>query len=218
MSTWALSLLLLASPLAADDHKVAVMLATVRIDTGDGFGSGVVIKQEGKDTAYILTANHIVDGARKIEVQTFSLISSPKPAKTYTGGKVIAQAKEPDLALIRLPIDADVPGVLPLAPRDFDGKNFKALLGGCAADSPTCKETAVIAKKHIDVPGVGKSWAWELAEAQATGKSGGPLADSQGRLIGIASKSSNDKGYCTHLDEIRTLIEKAKLGPLPGEK
>jgi hypothetical protein len=48
---------------------------------------------------------------------------------------------------------------------------------------------------------------WEVVRAPAKGRSGGPLIDQSGRLIGIASGHDGSHGYYVHVDEIRAFLK-----------
>ena len=77
--------------------------ATVRVVnvTQSSEGSGVLLKHAGP-LVYILTANHVVNGAKQVEVATFTADSHPKAAAVYRKVEVIAQSAEADLAVLRL--------------------------------------------------------------------------------------------------------------------
>src|SRR5262249_57044774 len=70
------------------------------------------------------------------------------------------------------------------------------------------KATRVVSK-----PGEqGKAKCWETAKGPVAGRSGGPLVDTHGRLLGVASGTSGGKGYYIHLDEIRAFLKHNGLG------
>ena len=58
---------------------------------------------------------------------------------------------------------------------------------------------------------------WETSQPPAQGRSGGPLLDRQGQLLGIGSGSSGGKGYFSHLDEIERFLKRNGLQWLTGE-
>jgi S1-C subfamily serine protease len=55
------------------EAQVQAVTATVRVGnlSRDVEGSGVLLKRNGP-LVYVLTANHVVDGSRRLEVTTFS--------------------------------------------------------------------------------------------------------------------------------------------------
>ena len=53
-----------------------------------------------------------------------------------------------------------------------------------------------------------KAIHWEADLAQPQGRSGGPMLDTQGRVLGICTGKMNGKGYYLAIDEIFYLLEK----------
>jgi S1-C subfamily serine protease len=201
----------------------AAVAATVRVTNPvrRQDGSGVLIHRQGP-YAYVLTAAHLVGKERFVEVSTFSARSYPKPEKTYRGAEVLARDPRADLAVLRLATREAPPGLLPLAPKSAapKGKDFPALTAGCeSAGPPTPALEVVKGARVVRKPGEeGKTLCWETARGQAGGRSGGPLLDRQGRLIGLASGVSSGKGYYVHLDEIHAFLRRNALGWLDEEK
>ncbi len=87
-------------------------------------------------------------------------------------------------------------------------KQFTALSVGCGDKKPPTqlKETvleAIRAKKTGDA----KLCTYFPTEAKATpGRSGGPLIDSHGRVLGICSGVEKNAGYYCHLEDIRQFL------------
>src|SRR5262245_7315178 len=82
--------------------QVAAVTATVRVvNAATGFeASGVVVGRSGP-LVYVLTAAHAAEGARTLEVSTFSAKSYPKPERTHTSATVLARDRAADLAVLR---------------------------------------------------------------------------------------------------------------------
>jgi S1-C subfamily serine protease len=184
----------------------AAVTATVRIRMGSSSGSGVIIARD-RVFVYILTAHHVIARTGDLEVATFSAASYPGPEKTYKAeASVVARSKEQDLALIRLTTDDKPPGSIRVGPLKSApaAPTFPALTLGCSPGAaPRCQVENVKAKKRIQRPDEkGTVWTWEVAEAPRPGRSGGPLLDARGHLLGICSGSSDGRGYYCHLDEI----------------
>jgi S1-C subfamily serine protease len=204
--------------------------ATVRIgnvvERADG--SGVLLRQD-ELFLYVLTANHVAGKAKELDVYLFTAASYPAWAKAYKGAEVLARDARADLAVIRIITKDAVPAPLVLCPANKapDGKGTTVLTVSLQADgSPMATPDVVKTVRVIGKPGeTGTVKCWETAKAPLGGQSGGPLIDTQGRVIGIASGTSGGKGYYIHLEEIRSflkrkgldkLIEKADLGaPAP---
>ena len=189
----------------------AAVTATVRITCAGGNGSGVILARDRGLFVYVLTANHVVAKQDGVEVATFSTISYPKEAKTYSG-TIVARSPEKDLALVRLTTADKPPSLVAFDPAQAapQAKSaFSALAVGCAeAEAPTCRIEKVKSKKQIKRPGVKEAvWAWEVAEAPRQGRSGGPLLDTKGNLIGICSGVGDGRGYYCHHEEILQFLK-----------
>ncbi len=209
----ALAFLMLAQPpaVASKDFPRALqeraVLATVRIvQPGDnGGGSGVFIKRSGP-FVYFLTASHIVGDARRVEVHTYSARSFPRVDKVYKSATVLARSAVADLAIVRLATHDKLPEPVRVCPaKDAPrGKNFPALGVGCdRGRAPTAVPDVVKQKRLIRRPGETTSVScWQTEKKQALGRSGGPLLDVRGRLIGVASGRDGEHGYYGSLDEI----------------
>jgi S1-C subfamily serine protease len=199
----------------AETQRSAVT-ATVRIKnvTQNTEGSGVVVGNT-QGIVYILTASHVVDKAERLEVETFSRTSYPKPEATLSGAKVVEQSKEQDLALLRLVTRDVVPAVLRVCPPASvpQDKEFAALTVGCSAGrAPSCAVEKVRGKKRVQRPGEKTAvTAWEMTRPPQEGRSGGPLIDGRGQLIGICSGIGDGKGYYCHTDAIHRFLKRSGL-------
>jgi len=52
---------------------------------------------------------------------------------------------------------------------------------------------------------------WEGQEASVVGRSGGPLIDRRGNLVGVCSGKSGGKGYYVHLDYVYEALDREGL-------
>jgi S1-C subfamily serine protease len=198
--------------------QASALRATVRIVNGatGSNGSGVIVKQDAT-FVYVLTAQHVVAKAEKVEVHTFSAESYPKAAKAYGSAQVVAQAKEQDLAVVRIATRDKVPGALPLCPaaKAPSDKDFPGLSVGCNdGKAPTCRVETVKGRKTVKRPGEDPLVSWEVATPPAAGRSGGPLVDKRGKVLGIASGANDGLGYFVHLEEIERFLKKNVLEDL----
>jgi S1-C subfamily serine protease len=196
----------------------SAITATVQLanKTGNRDGSGVIVWKSGP-FVYILTADHIVDKADTVEVATFSEKSYPKPDKVYARAQVIARAREPDLALVRLITRDPLPVGLPICPpaQAPPDKEMPVLTCGVPTGKPpTCLADTTTGKKLIKKPSGEMSQVWELTRPQAPGASGGPLIDKRGFVLGVASGKSDEKSYYAHLDEIYRFLKQHNMEKL----
>jgi S1-C subfamily serine protease len=206
----------------ARDVQQKAVTATVRVvnATEAMDGSGVLLRQEGPFT-YVLTANHLVGKANQVEVSIFTAASYPKADKVYKAAEVLARDARADLAVLRIATKDALPAPLNLCPANKvpDGKGTVVLTVGCQPNGVPLPMTDVVkAVRTVSKPGQdGKTKCWETAKGPVAGRSGGPLIDTQGRLIGVASGASGGKGYYIHLDEIRAFLKREALGWLGDE-
>ena len=137
-----------------------------------GVGSGFVISQDG----YILTNNHVVDGADQIKVKLAD-------GKEYTG-KVVGLDPKTDLAIIKIDGASDL-HALSLGNSD----NLKVGNWVMAVGSPFGLEetvTAGIVSAKGRVIGSGPYDNFIQTDASINpGNSGGPLVNMKGEVVGI---------------------------------
>jgi S1-C subfamily serine protease len=198
-------------------HKA--LTATVRITSKEGIdGSGVLLGQD-EPFVYILTANHLVGKSKQADVFVFTADSYPRVAKVFKAAEVVARDARADLAVLRVVTKDALPAPLPLCPASEvpDGKGTVVLTVGCPPKgAPLPLSEVVQAVRLISKPGEeGKARCWETAKGQLAGRSGGPMVDRQGRLLGVASGTSSGKGYYVHIEEIRAFLKQMK-GEWPG--
>jgi S1-C subfamily serine protease len=192
--------------------QVRALTATVRVvnpkDRGEG--TGVLIRHE-RAFLYVLTANHLLGNAQRMEVQTFSAASYPARDKVYRA-EILARDARADLAVLRVVTRDAPPALLALAARPPGTKEFAALAVGCVPEGPSLAVASVRGARAVRKPGEdATTLCWELAEGQPPGWSGGPLVDRSGLLIGIASGANDGKGYYIHPQEIHEFLRRNAL-------
>ncbi|HSU54540.1 MAG TPA: DegQ family serine endoprotease [Candidatus Dormibacteraeota bacterium] len=150
-----------------------------------GIGSGVIVSKEG----YILTNNHVVDGADELKV-------SLTDGREFTA-KVIGRDPKSDLAVIK--IDAkDLPTV-PVADSDkVEVGDVVLAVGNPFGIGQTVTSGIVSATDRHGAIGLDYEDFIQTDAAINPGNSGGALVDSEGRLIGIntaiLSRSGGNQG------------------------
>jgi S1-C subfamily serine protease len=198
------------------ERQAAALAGTVRIlNTDRGIvGGGAILGRSGP-LVYILTAEHVVHEAERMEVHTFTNHSYPKPANIYKSAEVVARSRSSaaDLALLRLATGDALPGTLSLCPPRSAprGGTFPVLSVGCGGgEAPTCEEDKVERAFWVEKMGLeGKALFWRTGLRPVKGRSGGPLLDRDGKLLGICSVANDNAGYYCHLDEVRQFLRQS---------
>jgi S1-C subfamily serine protease len=174
-------------------------------------GSGAIIGQ-GKGKAYILTSNHVVGLSEKFEVHLFTQDSYPKPSAKFKEVRVLTTSDKADLALLQVTIQETKVSSLSLVPTKEAPSIHKKFTGysvGCSLGKPpTGQSVRVLARKLVERPNGDTAFFWQTEDPPKEGRSGGPLIDSKGRLIGICSGKQDGKGYFTWDEEIRQFLTK----------
>jgi putative serine protease PepD len=152
---------------------------------GEGTGSGFVIDEEGR----IVTNQHVVDGAESIRVQ-FS-------DGTDVAAKVVGTDPSTDIAVL----DVDRPSS-ELTPLQFASTgalevgDWVAVLGSPFGLEGTFTTGVISAVgREIESPnGFTIENAVQTDAALNQGNSGGPVLDTQGRVVGVAAQIRSDSG------------------------
>ncbi len=199
----------------SEDLKAAALAATVRVvnEATGAQGSGVIVKRR-EAFVYVLTAGHVAEGAERLELSTFSPASYPNPKSVYRATTVLARAPAADLAVLRLATTDPLPGVARLCPPDEEPEGaFPVLTVGCdGGRAPTCFQDKVLRKGLVHKPGTGAAGLyWEAERKPDRGRSGGPLFDRRGRVIGVAGGVGDGKGYYVHAKEVHDFLAKNGL-------
>ena len=116
-----------------------------------------------------------------------------------------------DLAVLEVELTNNPP-VVPLCPPDklkIKTPTTVMTLGAIMDGSPEIKIDRVKGRKPIKKPDGTEALYWEANIPQQRGRSGGPMIDSRGYVIGIASGTQHQKGYYTCIDEILKALQGA---------
>jgi serine protease Do len=141
-----------------------------------GLGSGVIVSQDG----FILTNNHVVDGANEVQVEL--------PDKRTFTAKVVGTDPASDLAVVKIPAK-DLP-TLPLG----DSDNVKVgdivlAVGNPLGVGETVTSGIISAKGRTTERGNDSYQDFLQTDAPINrGNSGGALVNATGQLIGINSQ------------------------------
>lgn len=151
----------------------------------EGIGSGVIATKDG----YILTNNHVVDGAEEVKVAL-------QDGREFTA-KVVGRDPKTDVAVIK--IDAkDLPAV-PMADSDkVEVGDVVLAIGNPFGIGQTVTTGIVSATGRGGAVGLDYEDFIQTDAAINPGNSGGALVDAEGRLIGIntaiLSRSGGNQG------------------------
>jgi serine protease Do len=150
-----------------------------------GLGSGVVVTKDG----YILTNNHVVDGADEVKVTL-------QDGREFTA-KVIGRDPKSDVAVIK--IDAkDLPAVQMADSDKVEVGDVVLAVGNPFGIGQTVTTGIVSATGRAGAIGLDYEDFIQTDAAINPGNSGGALVDSEGRLIGIntaiLSRSGGNQG------------------------
>lgn len=142
----------------------------------EGAGSGAVIDSKG----YILTNNHVIKDARRIEVTLADGSKWP--------GRLVGTDPENDLAVIRIEAPADRLKPIPLGSSQELQVGQKVLAIGNPFGLGETLTTGIISSLGRSIRSETGSLMEDLIQTDAAinpGNSGGPLLDSEGKIIGI---------------------------------
>jgi len=147
-----------------------------------GTGSGVVISSDG----YIVTNNHVIDGASEIEI---TLNNKKKVKATLIG----ADSKT-DIALLKINVDYELP-YIPFGNSDNAKIGEWVLAVGNPYNLTSTVTAGIVSAKGRDLEGNTNVDAFIQTDAAVNpGNSGGALVNTRGELIGINTAISSRTG------------------------
>ncbi len=152
-----------------------------------GTGSGVIISSDG----YIVTNNHVIDGANEIEIT----LNNRKKVKAI----LVGTDNKTDIALLKIDVDYDLPYVA-FGNSDHAKIGEWVLAVGNPYNLTSTVTAGIISAKGRDLEGNTNVDAFIQTDAAVNpGNSGGALVNTRGELIGIntaiTSKTGSFIGY-----------------------
>ena len=180
------------------------LTGTVRLGSDEFDGSGVIIHRDEK-SLYVLTVAHAVrEQITRVEI----FDGKETPIVEMNQVKVLSQQARADLALIQVPISDEIETTaIRLAKNDksIDQTAFGYSVGCGGGKPPSTHRERILGADSIKInlesgSAIRHMWRTELPQEQ--GRSGGPLLDVNGDLLGIALGRFSDNGYYAHLQEI----------------
>lgn len=169
----------------------------------EGMGSGIIFSEDG----YILTNNHVIQGAQQIKV----IFNNNKEVNA----KVINYDADMDIAVIKVTDKVDMPAVAEFG----DSNSLQAGELAVAIGNPLGKDllgsvtAGIISANNRDIT-IGKQ-KMSLIQTDAAinpGNSGGALVNSKGQVIGIntikmSASGIEGLGFAIPINEIKPRIE-----------
>jgi serine protease Do len=197
-------------------NKVAPAVVIVSTKSGgnaltggsEGIGSGFIINEEG----YILTNNHVIQGAKEITVTLSD--------KTEVSATIVNYDQTKDIAMIKLKEGTKVPAIAELGDSDevYPGAEVIAIGTPLSKNFAQTLTKGVISGSNRTIEGQ-SGVALNLLQTDAAinpGNSGGPLVNAKGQVIGINSMKIADTvgttsvegiGFAIPINEVKNKIE-----------
>jgi serine protease Do len=184
-------------------EKVRPAVVHVRAEPTKARGSGFIIDPQG----YILTAHHVVDEAKEIEIRLAN--------KQRVRGEIVATDAQVDFAIIKINGERKFP-ILPLG--DSDVLKAGELVGsmGYPFGLDSSLHVGIVSRRgkrrntsaafdHIQVDSPANS-----------GESGGPVVNMKGHVVGMLTQAAENRtiGFAVPINVIKTMIPRL----LKGEK
>jgi putative serine protease PepD len=202
----------IAQILKADVPAVVAIVDDGGPSSGGAAGTGFVISPDG----VIVTNNHVVEGANKIQA-VFS-------DGTSRSARVLGRNASSDLAVVQV----DATGLATIELGDSAqvqvGDDVVAIGNALALEGGLSVTRGIISGLHRKV-GTNSGGALEdVIQTDAAinpGNSGGPLVDAQGRVIGINTAiadpgSAQNVGFAIPISNAKTIIEQLRQGKQPA--
>jgi thiol-disulfide isomerase/thioredoxin len=201
-----------AAPAAGVDHLIA---ATVRLSVADPNGKStgtgaIVAARDGM--ALVLTCGHIFresQGRGAVDISIFRSTANGAELRGNVAGECLAYDLERDLALVRFRTESPL-DVTPIAPPGVQLQPGAPVVSiGCNhGENPTARSSHITTINRFQgFPNV------EAAGAPVEGRSGGPLYNAEGQVIGVcyAANPQDDEGLYASIASIHAKLDELKL-------
>lgn len=175
-----------------------------------GTGTGIIFKKDG-DKAYIVTNNHVVEGANKVDISLFD--------GSTTEANIVGSDPLTDLAVLEISSNGiDSIASFGDSSKVRPGDQVIAIGNPLGKDFNRTVTEGIISgiNRSIDVSTSQGSWEMNVLQTDAAinaGNSGGPLINSSGQVIGINSLKISETG----VESIGFAIPSNELQPIVDE-
>lgn len=165
-----------------------------------GAGSGVILSKDG----YIVTNNHVIEGASKVTVKT-------KDGKSYNAD-FVGTDKTTDLAVIKIKAENSTPAVLGKS-ADLEVGDVAIAIGNPLGELGGTVTSGIISALDREINVDNQSMhLLQTSAAINPGNSGGGLFNDHGELVGIVNAKSGGEnieglGFAIPIDHAKTVIE-----------
>ena len=181
-------------------------------DSGGAAGTGFVISSDG----VIVTNNHVVEGANKIQ----ALFSDG----TSRDATVLGRNASSDLAVVQVAASGLPTIALGDSAQVQVGDDVVAIGNALALQGGLSVTRGIISGLHREVATNDGSALEDVIQTDAAinpGNSGGPLVDAQGRVIGINTaianpSSAQNVGFAIPISNAKAIIDQLRQGKQPA--
>ena len=164
-------------------------------------GSGFIIDSQG----YILTAHHVIDKAKEIEVRLADLQRLP--------ARVVAADSQLDVAILKIQADREL-SILTIGDSDAIRVGDLTVLFGYPFGRESSMSLGIVSRSGRSYP---DSASYEFIQTDAgayPGGSGGALLNSKGHVIGMITMASErgNMGFATPINVIKRILPRLASG------
>lgn len=173
-------------------------------------GSGFIISKDG----YIITNNHVIDGADKVEVALNVIKRNESTKETFTA-KIIGRDPRTDIALIKIDVKRDLPFAYLGQSTDLKKGDWVVAIGNPFGLDRSVSLGIVSALGREISPNENRRFD-DFIQTDAAinfGNSGGPLVNLKGEVIGIntaISAQGSGIGFAVPIDLVKEILPQLK--------